>query len=323
MTRRPVAAQAAAGARPGRVEAAGCLVHRRSGGRLQVLLVHRPAKRDRGPDWSWPKGKLAAGEPAAVGAVRETVEETGLRVRLGVRLGSLRYPLADGRRKRVRYWAATVVDGATEAADPREVDDLAWLDLDEAARRLTHPQDCEPLAALRAHLVAAPRGTWPLVVLRHGKALPRAGWAAPDFRRPLAPAGVAQAEALREVLACWAPERVVTSPWLRCAQSVRPFAVAAGVAVETAEAVSEAGHERDPRGAAALVGALLGGGAAAVVCSHRPVLPALLEALAVRADPEVAGRLRRAALSPGEMVVAQVAGVGGAARVTAIEHHSA
>ena len=307
--------------RPSRVEAAGCLVHRRLGGRLQVLLVHRSARRDRGADWSWPKGKLDAGELPAAAAVRETAEETGLAVRLGPRLGSLRYPLADGRRKRVRYWAATALGGELSAAPP-ETDEVAWLDLDEAARRLTHGQDLEPLAALRAHLAQEPRGTWPLLVLRHGRAHPRAEWSGPDADRPLAPAGLAQAEVLRALLACWAPARVLTSPWARCAQTVRPFAAVAGLRPQAVEAVTEAAHERDPRAAAAVVADLLAAGEPALLCSHRPVLPTLLEQVAARAEEPVARRLGRPALTPGELVVAHVAGAGGAVRVVAAERHA-
>ena len=43
--------------------------------------MHRP----RYDDWSFPKGKLDPGEHAAVAAVREVAEETGLHVRLGRR----------------------------------------------------------------------------------------------------------------------------------------------------------------------------------------------------------------------------------------------
>ena len=63
---------------PGDVLAAGVVVLRQG----RVLLVHRPAY----DDWSFPKGKLDRGEHAAVAAVREVGEETGVRVRLGVPL---------------------------------------------------------------------------------------------------------------------------------------------------------------------------------------------------------------------------------------------
>src|SRR3954467_8589571 len=63
--------------RAGEVRAAGAVVLRRG----QVLLVHRPAY----DDWSFPKGKLDRGESSPVAAGRGVAEETGVRVRLGVR----------------------------------------------------------------------------------------------------------------------------------------------------------------------------------------------------------------------------------------------
>ena len=58
------------------VTAAGALVWRIRGGKLQVLLVHRPSY----DDWSWPKGKPTQGEHLTVCAVREVEEETGYRL---------------------------------------------------------------------------------------------------------------------------------------------------------------------------------------------------------------------------------------------------
>ena len=65
--------------------AAGVVVFRPG---REVLLVHRP-KYD---DWSFPKGKLDRGESAPAAAVREVLEETGLRVRLGVPLAVAALP---------------------------------------------------------------------------------------------------------------------------------------------------------------------------------------------------------------------------------------
>ena len=59
------------------VRAAGGLVVRDG----DVLLVHRP-KYD---DWTFPKGKAEDGETDEECALREVVEETGLRCELGAR----------------------------------------------------------------------------------------------------------------------------------------------------------------------------------------------------------------------------------------------
>src|ERR671926_733565 len=83
------------------VKASGGVVWRRGDAGIEVALVHRP-KYD---DWSFPKGKLDAGETMPFAAVREIAEETGQRSRLGPLLGDVRYAVPDGG-KLVRYWAA-------------------------------------------------------------------------------------------------------------------------------------------------------------------------------------------------------------------------
>lgn len=82
------------------VRTAGGLVWRRDDGVLQIAIVHRPAD----DDWTFPKGKLHAGESEPDAARRE-VEETGLRCLLGDELGTSSYrtpaagprPFATGR----------------------------------------------------------------------------------------------------------------------------------------------------------------------------------------------------------------------------------
>ncbi|MEJ7764964.1 MAG: NUDIX hydrolase [Acidimicrobiales bacterium] len=132
----------------GRVRAAGGAVWRRGpDGGLEVLLVHRP----RYDDWSLPKGKCDRGETDEACALREVAEETGLRCTLGPKLPGQRYVDHRGRKKVVRYWAMTAVagDGRLE----HEVDEVAWLALDEARRRLTYARDVEVLDALPGALV--------------------------------------------------------------------------------------------------------------------------------------------------------------------------
>ncbi|MGW0818920.1 NUDIX hydrolase [Streptomyces viridiviolaceus] len=119
------------------VHAAGCVLWRRSSredDELEVCLVHRP-KYD---DWSWPKGKLKAGEQALAGALREVLEETGHTAAPGTELSTQRY-WANGRPKQVRYWAAEAGPGAFTPDD--EVDRILWLPPAAARDRLTHPRD--------------------------------------------------------------------------------------------------------------------------------------------------------------------------------------
>ncbi|GAA0413994.1 NUDIX hydrolase [Streptomyces luteireticuli] len=128
------------------VLAAGCVLWRRSGpSGVEVAVIHRP-KYD---DWSLPKGKLKRGEEAWAGALREVLEETGMACRLGPPLPTVRYVLADGRWKEVRYWAAEATGGAF--APNREVDEVRWLPPAAARALLTQDRDAELVAAaLRA-----------------------------------------------------------------------------------------------------------------------------------------------------------------------------
>ncbi|GAB2752787.1 NUDIX hydrolase [Streptomyces bullii] len=129
------------------VEAAGCVLWRRSpvDGALELCLVHRP-KYD---DWSWPKGKLKRDEEPLAGALREVAEETGHTAVPGAELPTLHY-VANGRPKRVRYWAAEATGGTFLPTD--EVDRVLWLTPDTARLRLTRPQDRDLIDALLAAL---------------------------------------------------------------------------------------------------------------------------------------------------------------------------
>jgi 8-oxo-dGTP pyrophosphatase MutT (NUDIX family) len=111
--------------RPDRVvEAAGCVVWRRAdGGGAEVLVVHRPAPHD---DWSLPKGKLEPGESHRDAAVREVLEETGVRGEIGADLAEVRYRMPSGAEKRVRFWALEAVSSEPREPDD-EVDGYRWV----------------------------------------------------------------------------------------------------------------------------------------------------------------------------------------------------
>ena len=256
------------------IVAAGAVVARKG----RVLLVHRP-KYD---DWSFPKGKQDPGEHVVATAVREVEEETGVRVRLGRPLPSFCYPVAAGR-KVVHYWCARVYgDADVSSYTPNsEIDAVAWVPVDKAARRLSYDHDRE---LLEQHL-AFPKRTWPLVVLRHGAAFPRDEWTGDDRLRPLATEGKAQAQALPPVLSAYGVSRLVSSPSKRCTQTLRRM----HLPIERSPSLSEELGEP-----VALLDELLGAREGAVVCTHRPVLPAVLEHLGVALESP---------LEPGEMVV--------------------
>jgi 8-oxo-dGTP pyrophosphatase MutT (NUDIX family) len=137
------------------VLAAGGVPWRLREGRLEVLVVHR-GKYD---DWTFPKGKNRPGEKDEDCAVREVAEETNVRVTLGDELSTVVYE-SKGKPKRVRYW---VLDpqNPDEARPSNEVDQLAWLEPDEASNNVTYEHDRAVLRSFLQHvaryLAAPPR----------------------------------------------------------------------------------------------------------------------------------------------------------------------
>jgi len=311
------------------VMTAGGLVWRRRGGDLQVQLVHRP----RYDDWSWPKGKLETGEAFQGAAIREVAEETGKEIVLGRPLPGLQYLTPDGQVKRVQYWASRRArkkqDPAALAArapvapvDRDEVDTAEWLDVDDAARRLTRASDRKPLDALRNAEAEGLLDTRTLVIARHGRAVPRTSWHGSERDRPLTPFGHAQAAALVPVLAAYGVEQVISSRWERCATTIDPYVRASGLRPSYSEYLTEAQHERSPSRVAATVRDLLEESTeSSVICTHRPVLPTVLDVLAQNASPGAAAGLptHDPYLEPGEAVVAHVADTPTGPRVVATE----
>lgn len=127
--------------------AAGCLVWRRgehADGPVELLLIHRP----RYHDWSFPKGKLEAGETFEECALRELFEETGVRGVLGVEVAPTEYVDRKGRTKLVRYWAAQVAS-VEDGVALDGVDELRWVPVDTVADLLTYARDIPPLESFR------------------------------------------------------------------------------------------------------------------------------------------------------------------------------
>ena len=119
----------------GTIEAAGGVLLRHGEAGAELCVVHRP----RYGDWSLPKGKLDPGESFEEAALREVLEETGLRCSLVRELGSTHYPDGKGRPKIVRYWLMEVEGGEFQPND--EVDELRWMTPSEAIAALTHERD--------------------------------------------------------------------------------------------------------------------------------------------------------------------------------------
>ena len=147
---------------------AGLLMYRRSGGAVEVLLVHPGGpfwtKKDAGA-WSIPKGEYADGEEPLAAATREFHEETGL-VAAGPYM-----PLTPVRQQGGKVVQAWAFEGDCQPESlksttfslewpPRsgrrqefpEVDRAGWFSFDEAKRKIV-PGQVALLAELAAKVV--------------------------------------------------------------------------------------------------------------------------------------------------------------------------
>ena len=293
-----------------------------------MALVHRP-KYD---DWSWAKGKLDPGEPWPVAAVRETLEETSLQVGLGRPLPTAEYVVLDGdgapATKTVHYWAAE----ATAPAGPlqHEIDEVRWLDVVAASDRLDYSRDRDQLRALVRADKAGTLTTWPLVLVRHARAVGRGAWPGEDPLRPLDPAGEHRAEVLSSLFGAYGVRRLLSSPSVRCAKTLAPYAAEHGLPLRTKDGLSEEGYAADPKRAMRHLNRLLERGAPAALCSHGPVLPDLLATLLDLVHPgepdaasvtAILGAARDDAMGKGEALVVHLVGQAESARVVAVERH--
>jgi phosphohistidine phosphatase SixA len=124
-----------------------------------------------------------------------------------------------------------------------------------------------------------------IFLVRHAHAGKRADWDGDDSARPLSERGQAQTAAITDLLDGRSVGRVVSSPYVRCVQTVEPLAAAAGVAVDIDERLAE-GSATD----AAFELLLELDGAQGVACTHGDLIPLLLRRL-VAMGMEVDGPL--------------------------------
>ena len=245
------------------VRAAGGIVLRGEGGGRSVALVHRP----RYDDWSFPKGKLDDGEDEATAALREVEEETGLRCRLGPSVGAVTYRDRRGRAKVVRYFRMDADGGGF--APNQEVDELRWVPIEDAARLLSYAHDRSLLRQLLAGVPATA-----LYVVRHAKAGIRAAWLGPDEERPLTRRGRKQARRLVERFQGLEIQRILSSPFLRCVQTVEPLGEARGLAVEAIPELREGSSVDELLGALASLDER-----PTVVCGHGTEIRSMFDRL--------------------------------------------
>ena len=233
---------------------------------VEVAVIHRP----RYDDWSLPKGKVDPGETAPVGAVREVLEETGHRSHLGRRLTMISYPIDQGVKK-VHYWAARSNGG--EFTPGNEVDELVWLPVAEAIKKLDYPHDRKVLRRFAKH----PADTHTVLVVRHGTAGSKSRFHGDDTKRPLDKRGRAQAEALVPQLLAFGATDVYAADRVRCHQTVEPLAAELGVAIHNEPTLTEEAYAKSPKRGRHRVLRIAAQEGTPVICSQGKVIPDLID----------------------------------------------
>src|ERR1700737_943282 len=78
-----------------------------------------------------------------------------------------------------------------------------------------------------------------VLLIRHAHAGSRRDWQSDDRLRPLTPKGQRQATLLARRLKPWAAHRILSSPYVRCVQTVEPLAESLGLKIEEVDELAE------------------------------------------------------------------------------------
>ncbi|MEZ4554584.1 MAG: NUDIX hydrolase [Dehalococcoidia bacterium] len=121
---------------------AGGVVYRRTGSRIDIVLVARPQQ----GLWALPKGTPERGENVEETAVREVAEETGLEVRVEREIGTIEYWYAIAAEhirvhKVVHHFLMAAVGGDVSRHD-HEYDVVEWVEIQEAMARMSYRNEC-------------------------------------------------------------------------------------------------------------------------------------------------------------------------------------
>jgi len=248
-------------------------------GEVRILLVHRTQHKD----VSLPKGKVDPGETLPETAQREILEETGLHIILGPYLGRVDYSLPGGKPKEVHYWAAEVDPGEAERSpfeSNNEIFALEWLSIKKARKALTYEHDVDIVENFEALFESGRARTFPLILVRHGKAMPPENWDGPDSTRPLLHKGLLQARNIAGGIRAFGPEAILSSPAARCLATMGPLEEAASLSIKTSQGLAQDNFESSGDKVHSIIEKRMGKRVGTVVCSHGPVLPQLVSAAA-------------------------------------------
>ena len=214
------------------------------------------------------RGDGPRGQPAAPGAAYTVLDRGGEPVT-----------------KEVRYWAAEVTGGGGPLAN--EIDEVRWLDVAAASDQLDYARDRDQLRALVRADNASALANCPSRSCATPRRSPGRSGRTPTTS--CAPSTVPASSG--HVPSCHCSRhtgspRVVSLPSVRgCADTVRPYAAWLGRPLGLKEAPSEEGYEADSGAGDPAPAAVARARRPTALCSHGPVLPALLDELATLVDP--------------------------------------
>lgn len=329
---------------------------------FELCLVYRP-KYD---DWSWPKGKNEDNESHRHTAVREVGEETGYAVTLGPHIAQIEYPLEnEGKKsisksgaknssqnnnktevvKRIHYWIMREIDenaamkrlpafGPIKPAKPTEIGNVIWLTPSKARKKLTHDSDRKVLDAFLEKLHDGQTEYKTLILVRHGKAESRKSWQGSEATRPITPLGSAASYALGRELACYAPNRIVSSPWKRCVETVATFAHDSSLSIEQIAELTEDHHENKPKSTLSVLISEIQNldcnaqnteaniNNSTVMCLHRPIIGTFFDYLRGITKPRAHKRIlsqKSPYMPTGSAIVLHISNTSKGARIIDIE----
>ena len=128
------------------VSAGGLVVD--STGTRGLLIARRDQKDQTRLIWSLPTGHIEAGETPEIAALREVAEETGITSEIARSLGVIDFWfMASGKRihKTVHHFLFKEVGGSLKP-QVTEVDDVAWIPLEEIVTKLAYPDEKKLIA---------------------------------------------------------------------------------------------------------------------------------------------------------------------------------
>jgi len=124
-------------------------------------------------------------------------------------------------------------------------------------------------------------------------------------------------------IAPYRPTKLISSTAARCVSTIEPVAALAGLDVKATAAISQDAYEDGEADVRRIIAKRIARRETAVLCSHGPVLPVIIDEIADASGGTVGGRLRRAGvLATGEFAVIHLSSTSPQDGIVAVETHA-